>query len=102
MIYHQVSLNVKKDSKILKIKSKDVKKLSCKASAGESLLHAAARRGYIENLAYYIQMGMSVDSADNAGFTALHEAVTKGHYECVKLLLEQGSNPNVQSSDGTR
>jgi len=80
----------------------NVKKLSCKASAGESLLHAAARRGYIENLAYYIKMGMSVDSSDNAGFTALHEAVTKGHYECVKLLLEQGSNPNVQSSDGTR
>ena len=57
----------------------DVKKLSCKASAGETLLHAAARRGYIENLAYYITMGLSVDSADNAGFTPLHEAVTKEH-----------------------
>ena len=54
-----------------------MKKLSCKASAGETLLHAAARRGYIENLAYYITMGLSVDSADNAGFTPLHEAVTK-------------------------
>ena len=40
---------------------------------------------------------MGIDSCDNAGFTALHEAVTKGHYECVELLLQQGANPNVQS-----
>ena len=45
---------------------------------------------------------MGIDSCDNAGFTALHEAVTKGHYECVELLLQQGANPNVQSTDGTR
>ena len=71
-------------------------------SAGETLLHAAARRGYLENIAYYLESGMGIDACDNAGFTPLHEAVTKGHYQCVKLLLEQGSNPNCQSSDGTR
>jgi len=71
-------------------------------SAGETLLHAASRRGYLENIAYYLELGMGIDSCDNAGFTALHEAVTKGHYECVELLLQQGANPNVQSTDGTR
>ena len=45
---------------------------------------------------------MDVDGRDNAGFTALHEAVTKGHHNCVKLLLEQGANANEQSTDGTR
>ena len=45
---------------------------------------------------------MEVNARDNAGFSALHEAVTKGHHKCVKLLLEQGANPNEQSTDGTR
>ena len=54
------------------------------------------------SVAYYLELGMGIDACDNAGFTPLHEAVTKGHYDCVKLLLEQGSNPNCQSSDGTR
>ena len=55
-----------------------------------------------ENIAYYLSLGMDVDGRDNAGFTALHEAVTKGHHNCVKLLLEQGANANEQSTDGTR
>ena len=55
-----------------------------------------------ENIAYYLQMGCDINAKDNAGFTPLHEAVTKGHLNCVKLLLEQGADPNEQSKDGTR
>lgn len=47
-------------------------------------------------------MGCDINAKDNAGFTPLHEAVTKGHLNCVKLLLEQGADPNEQSKDGTR
>lgn len=80
----------------------NVKKLSCKLSSGETLLHVAGRRGYSENIAYYLHMGLDVNARDHAGFTPLHEAVTKGHLISVKLLLEQGANPNEQSKDGTR
>ncbi|CBY35127.1 unnamed protein product [Oikopleura dioica] len=80
----------------------NVKKLSCKHASGETLLHVAGRRGYLENISYYLQMGCDINAKDNAGFTPLHEAVTKGHLNCVKLLLEQGADPNEQSKDGTR
>jgi len=80
----------------------NVKKLSCKHASGETLLHVAGRRVYLENIAYYLQMGCDINAKDNAGFTPLHEAVTKGHLNCVKLLLEQGADPNEQSKDGTR
>ncbi|CAG5078220.1 Oidioi.mRNA.OKI2018_I69.PAR.g8933.t1.cds [Oikopleura dioica] len=80
----------------------NVKKLSCKHTSGETLLHVAGRRGYLENIAYYLEMGCDVNAKDNHGFTPLHEAVTKGHLNCVKLLLEQGADPNDQAKDGTR
>ncbi|VDN22125.1 unnamed protein product [Cylicostephanus goldi] len=38
----------------------------------------------------------SVDQKDRAGHTALFYAVTYGHYEVAKRLLDYGANPNHQ------
>lgn len=37
-----------------------------------------------------------IDSVDRNGDTPLFYAVTLGHYECARLLLVNGANPNHQ------
>ena len=42
---------------------------------------------------------MFIDIADNDGVTALMLASVNGHTDVVKLLLENGSNPDLISAD---
>ena len=41
-----------------------------------------------------------LDEKDPRGRTPLMLAVTLGHIECAKLLLEAGSNPNIEDASG--
>ncbi|KAK6036458.1 ankyrin repeat protein, partial [Cooperia oncophora] len=40
----------------------------------------------------------SIDQRDRAGHSALFYAVTYGHYEAAKHLLDHGANPNHQDN----
>ncbi|XP_037050763.1 uncharacterized protein LOC119084801 [Bradysia coprophila] len=60
---------------------------------GETVLHKAARLGYIDVIAFCLQrLEMNPDQKDNAGYTALHEACSRGHLDIARLLLEYGAN----------
>lgn len=60
---------------------------------GETVLHKAARLGYIDVIAFCLQrLEMNPDQKDNAGYTALHEACSRGHLDIARLLLEHGAN----------
>lgn len=37
---------------------------------------------------------------DNTGYTALHYAARKNHYEACKLLIESGAKINAQTNGG--
>ncbi|NOQ64446.1 MAG: hypothetical protein GQ582_08040 [Methyloprofundus sp.] len=41
-----------------------------------------------------------INASYQQGYTALHWAATSGSVDVVNLLLEQGSNPNLQSYHG--
>lgn len=62
------------------------------------VLHCAASQGHANALHILIQSSEQslIDSVDRNGDTPLFYAVSLGHYECAKLLLTSGANPNQQ------
>ena len=45
---------------------------------------------------------MNINERDNAGFSAIHEAVAANHLQIVEILLEFDADPNAVAHDGTR
>ncbi len=64
----------------------------------ESILEAA--QAGEARLAAVISSGISVNTADNDGVTALMEAAEDGSPEVVRLLIKHGANVNVADEDG--
>ncbi|XP_076663407.1 uncharacterized protein LOC143366313 isoform X2 [Andrena cerasifolii] len=74
-----------------------------KKGVGETMLHRAARLGYTDVTAYCLEKLNSAPSPkDNAGYTPLHEACSKGHLEIAKLLLAYGANASESANGGIR
>lgn len=70
---------------------------------GESVLHKAARLGYIDVIAYCLErLDMSPNQKDNAGFTPLQEACSRGLIDIARLLLEYGANHSDTAPSGIR
>ena len=45
---------------------------------------------------------MNPDPKDNAGYTPLHEACSKGHLDIARLLLQYGANHSETAHSGIR
>ncbi|KAJ8255137.1 hypothetical protein GJAV_G00201330 [Gymnothorax javanicus] len=81
----------------------EVRRLIVNKNAGETLLQRAARLGYQEVVLYCLEKDeREVNRQDNAGYTALHEACSRGWTQIVKVLLEHGADVNCSAQDGTR
>lgn len=61
-----------------------------------SSFHKAASEGDYDKVKYFLDSGIDVN-VRKSGWTALHWAVIKSHVKIVKLLLENGADPNVKS-----
>ena len=67
-----------------------------KDAAGENALHAATAHNHIHAMHYLItELGLPVDSPNPALKSPLHKAVSAGHLQAIKLLLELKANVNV-------
>ncbi|KAK6628118.1 hypothetical protein RUM44_010600 [Polyplax serrata] len=70
---------------------------------GETILHRAARLGYTDVAAYCLEkMDSSPSPRDNAGYTPLHEACSRGHLDIAKLLLMYGASVSESAKGGIR
>ena len=61
---------------------------------------AAALPGYESVLRQLVGHGAAVDAVNAAGVTPLYLAITEGHVENCRVLLEAGADPNTQSAKG--
>lgn len=66
----------------------DSKHMVMDKSAGETILHRAAKMGYPDVAAYALdRMKMTATVKDNAGFPPIHKAAMKGHAEIVDYFI---------------
>ncbi|XP_030064933.1 BCL-6 corepressor-like protein 1 [Microcaecilia unicolor] len=81
----------------------EARRLIVNKNAGETLLQRAARLGYKDVVLYCLQRDLGdVNHRDNAGYTALHEACSRGWTDILQILLDHGANVNCSAQDGTR
>ncbi|GAB0089890.1 hypothetical protein DMENIID0001_045120 [Sergentomyia squamirostris] len=106
----QAALAKKRQAAAMEIRERDeqdigreVKGWVLNKGVGESVLHKAARLNYLDVIAYCLdRMEMYPDQKDNAGYTPLHEACSRGHLEIARLLLQYGANHSETALSGIR
>ncbi|XP_014241551.1 uncharacterized protein LOC106662191 isoform X2 [Cimex lectularius] len=70
---------------------------------GETLLHRASRLGNVETVRYCLdKLNHNPAPRDNAGYTPLHEACSRGHLQIVNLLLTYGADVSDSALGGVR
>jgi len=65
-----------------------------------SVLHLAARRGYLAVVELLLAAGAAVGRWDHDGSTPLHEAAVGGHLEVAQVLLAAGANTLATTNGG--
>lgn len=66
-----------------------------------SALHCAASRGHLDCIETLLTFGGApIDQMDCNGCTPLFYAITLGHADCTRLLLQQGAQANHQDRKG--
>lgn len=92
-------LEVKDESDI----TREIRSWVLNKGVGESVLHKAARLGYIDVIVYCVErLNMHPDQKDNAGYTPLHVACTRDRVDIAKVFLQYGANPSETAHSGIR
>lgn len=103
-IDHAITRQKKEPLKLVKLRQRvhgielaqdSQKKLLQQFAESEELcasLFTAAQMGITEDCIQCIEKGAIVNQHDAVGFLPLHYAIANGHYEIVKILLENGSD----------
>lgn len=92
-------LEVKNESDI----TREIRSWVLNKGVGESVLHKAARLGYIDVIVYCLErLDMHPDQKDNAGYTPLHEACSRGRVDIARALLQYGANHSETAHSGIR
>lgn len=68
-------------------------------SIGDTLLHKAVDRGFLDIVKYLVKTGMPIDVGNDWGDTPLHKAVSQNSH-MIAPLLELGANVNAQKGNG--
>lgn len=76
--------------------------LTYKNPEGDNCLHIAAMNGETRAINYFIAAGFDVNGRGDMGHTPLHYAKTFKHAEVIKLLLENGADPDLLNEFGRK
>lgn len=83
--------------------NKEIRSWVLNKGVGESVMHKAARLGYTDVIVYCLErLEMDPDQKDNAGYTPLHEACSKGHLDICNYLLQYGASHSETAVSGIR
>ncbi|KAK7099773.1 uncharacterized protein [Littorina saxatilis] len=63
-------------------------------------LHAACKKGDVEQVKVILCQGVSVDGKDDKGNSPLHTAIREGHAELVSLLAQLDADMNAPNEEG--
>ena len=66
----------------------------------DTALHIAARNNSLNDALVFLQNGALIDLKGDLGYTPLHYACMFGNIEMVKVLLDNGSDKNIQNEFG--
>ena len=61
-------------------------------------VHWACRKGDVTALQLMIEDKVNIDTPDNGSWTPLFWGCSEGHLEIVRLLLEAGANPTIDTA----
>jgi ankyrin repeat protein len=67
---------------------------------GMTALHYAAREGHLEAVRALVEAGVDLNLVNGDKFTPLVMAITNGHFELAKYLLDHGADPKPASLSG--
>lgn len=73
--------------------------IHCQFCNGWSLMHEVACLGNSTMASHLLDMGASLDLADDFGIKPVFTAAQYGRAECLRLLLERGGDANSQAFD---
>ncbi|CAL8308206.1 unnamed protein product [Lota lota] len=65
-----------------------------------TVLHDAARDGYVDMVQMLVSHGANVNLVDDRGNLPLHLAAQEGHTGVVRLLIELAANPGLENFEG--
>lgn len=73
------------------------KNLNSTNESGDTLMHVASSKGFIESVRILRWLQVAYDSKNNYGQTPLYKAVENGNLEIIKELIDAGADINTQT-----
>ena len=77
-----------------------IKDINQAGGMDDTVLHIAARNNSLNDALVFLQNGALIDFKGDLGYTPLHYACMFGNIEMVKVLLDNGSDKNIQNEFG--
>jgi ankyrin repeat protein len=77
-----------------------IKDVNVRYKDGNTLLHYAANRGYLDVVALLLKRGADINARDKDGRTPLHEAMAYRRYDVARFLIENGADMSLTNKYG--
>ena len=88
------------DTKTIWSEVKKLNNINAQDKDGRTPLWLSCCYGNVEIAKKLILAGVDTNIQDDLKYSALHAAVSSRKFDCVKLLLENGADPNLQDKWG--
>jgi ankyrin repeat protein len=74
--------------------------IDCATANGKPLLNDVIRWGQIPRTTWLLEQGASPNVPDERGWTAVHQAASRGNVRMLRAVLDAGGNAQRQDKDG--